>query len=82
MSTRPPKRLKRPLHRMPAFVRDALIQHHLMDAYRRRPPYQRNDYVGWIASAKLEPTREKHLAQMLVELEDGNRYMSMPYRSR
>jgi hypothetical protein len=51
-----------------------------MRAYRRRPPYQQNDYIGWIARAKLRRTQEKRLAQMLDELEGGKRYMKMPYR--
>lgn len=74
--------LKRPRHPMPAFVRDALNERGLMGAYRARPPYQRNDYVGWIARAKREETRQKRLAQMLAELEAGDRYMKMRYRAR
>ena len=48
-----------------------------MDQYRNRPPYQRNDYLGWIISPKLEATRQRHLAQMLAELAIGNVYMTM-----
>jgi uncharacterized protein YdeI (YjbR/CyaY-like superfamily) len=65
---------------MPAFVRKALVQRALMEAYRERPPYQRNDYVGWITRAKREATRQKRLEQMLDELERGNRYMKVAYR--
>jgi uncharacterized protein YdeI (YjbR/CyaY-like superfamily) len=66
---------------MPRFVRDALHKHGLMNAYRRRPPYQQNDYVGWITRAKREETREKRLNQMLRELKEGNRYMKMAYKA-
>jgi len=69
--------LKRPRHPMPAFIREALLRSDLMDTYRRRPPYQQNDYVGWIARAKRPETREKRLAQMLDELAGGDRYMNM-----
>jgi uncharacterized protein YdeI (YjbR/CyaY-like superfamily) len=53
-----------------------------MEAYRNRPPYQRNDYLGWIARAKLEQTRQKRLAQMLRELAGGDRYMNMIYHPK
>jgi uncharacterized protein YdeI (YjbR/CyaY-like superfamily) len=51
----------------------------LMDAYRARPPYQQNDYIGWIQRAKLESTRQKRLNQMLDELERGGVYMKMKW---
>jgi hypothetical protein len=79
MSKRP-SRLTRPRHLMPPFVRRALTVHGLMDAYRERPPYQKNDYLGWIIRAKLEQTRQKRLSQMLDELARGDRYMKMVYR--
>jgi len=79
-ATKKPTTLKRALHPMPEFVRDALIERGLMDTYERRPPYQRNDYVGWISRAKLEATRQKRLEQMLDELEAGDRYMNMAWR--
>jgi len=75
-------RLKRPLHPMPEFVRKALVAQHLMEAYCNRPPYQRNDYLGWISRAKLEATKEKRLAQMLDELARGDRYMKMAWHPR
>lgn len=65
---------------MPGFVRRALVERGLMAAYRDRPPYQQNDYLGWIARAKLKATQEKRLAQMLEELARGDSYMKMPYR--
>lgn len=74
--------LKRPRHPMPPFVRRALLDAGLMEAYRLRPAYQQNDYVGWIRRAKREETRQRRLAQMLDELERGDRYMKMSYRGR
>ena len=74
--------LKRPRYPMPEFVRAALIQRELMDAYRNRPAYQQNDYIGWITRAKRQETIEKRLAQMLDELESGDKYMKMEYRSK
>jgi uncharacterized protein YdeI (YjbR/CyaY-like superfamily) len=67
---------------MPLFVRRALLQRGLMDAYRDRPPYQRNDYIGWITRAKRPATQQKRLEQMLDELERGDLYMKMAYRQR
>ena len=74
--------LTRPRHQMPAFVRDALLERGLMEAYNSRPSYQRNDYVGWITRAKRKETQEKRLAQMLNELEGGDRYMNMAYHPK
>ena len=64
---------------MPAWIRDALREAGLEGAYRERPAYQRNDYVGWITRAKLEPTKQKRLGQMLDELERGGVYMKMEH---
>ena len=72
-------RQKRPRYPMPAFVRDALLQRGLMEAYRSRPAYQQNDYVSWITRAKRKETQEKRVAQMLNELERGDKYMNMAY---
>ena len=65
---------------MPDFVRDALEERGLMEAYRQRPDYQQNDYIGWITRAKRSDTQQKRLAQMLDELEEGDRYMKMAYK--
>jgi uncharacterized protein YdeI (YjbR/CyaY-like superfamily) len=73
-------RLKRPLHEMPADIRQALLARELLGAYDSRPAYQRNDYLGWIMRAKRAETREKRLNQMLEELASGDRYMNMKYR--
>ncbi len=51
-----------------------------MDAYNSRPPYQRNDYIGWIQRAKLEATRQKRLNLMLDELKRGDVYMKMKWK--
>lgn len=75
-------RLKRPKKAMPAFVRNALNDRGLMEAYRTRPTYQRNDYLAWISQAKLQATKAKRLQQMLDELKGGTRYMNMVWRSR
>jgi len=71
--------LARPIHLMPEFVRQALEERRLMDDYRNRPAYQQNDYIGWIKRARRQATREKRLAQMLDELEEGGVYMNMDH---
>lgn len=76
------KNLKRPIVPMPDFVKDALIDQGLMEAYRERPAYQQNDYLSWITRAKRQETVDKRLAQMLEELNNGDKYMNMPYRSK
>ena len=75
-------RLKRPIHPIPNFVYNALLQQRLLEAYQQRPAYQQNDYIGWITRAKQQATREKRLGQMLEELETGDRYMNMAYTAR
>ena len=77
-----PSRLKRELHPLPDFIREALAARKLTAAYDARPPYQRNDYIGWITRAKLPETQQKRLAQMLEELARGDAYMKMPYRAK
>ena len=72
-------RLTREIHPLPAYVEEALKARNLVSAYRRRPAYQKNDYVGWIIRARREETRQKRLAQMLQELERGDKYMKMDY---
>lgn len=82
MTARSRSRVRRPRHPMPAEILEALQRRDLLIAYSRRPPYQQNDYLGWITRAKTPETREKRLAQMLDELAGGDRYMNMPYRAR
>ena len=67
---------------MPDFIREALNGRGLMDAYRSRPPYQQNDYIGWITRAKQETTKQKRLNQMLDELERGAVYMKMKWHPK
>ncbi len=74
-------RMTREINEMPDDIRSALETRQLMPAYRERPPYQQNDYVGWITRSKLPATRAKRLAQMLDELERGGVYMHMKWRS-
>ncbi|QFS83233.1 hypothetical protein FIU97_10380 [Roseivivax sp. THAF40] len=73
--------MKRPAHAMPEFVRRALELEGLKDRYDQRPWYQRNDYIGWINSAKREETKQKRLDQMLRELKAGDVYMKMDWRA-
>jgi hypothetical protein len=72
----------RPRYEMPAFFREALNAGGLMDAYQARPPYQQNDYIGWITRAKLDVTRQRRLNQMLDELEQGGVYMKMKWKPK
>lgn len=74
--------MRRPRHPMPDFVKTALDESGLRARYDERPPYQQNDYVGWISRAKRMETRRRRLEQMLEELEAGDRYMNMPWRGR
>lgn len=73
--------LSRPIQPMPDAVEQALIEHSLLEAYRARPPYQRNDYLGWINRARRPETKERRLQQMLSELEQGDVYMKMDWRA-
>ncbi len=75
-------RLKRKINPMPKEVEERLIRENLMEAYRKRPPYQQNDYLGWILKAKRPETKEKRIAQMLEELRRGDKYMGMDYRAK
>ncbi len=74
--------LKRELHPMPEYVQRALTERSLMERYQQRPPYQRNDYIGWITRGKREDTRLKRLDIMLNELERGEGYMGLPYKAK
>jgi uncharacterized protein YdeI (YjbR/CyaY-like superfamily) len=76
------KTLTREIYPMPDFVERALRSRRLVRAYRARPPYQQNDYIGWINRAKLPGTKQKRLDQMLDELERGEGYMKMAWSPR
>lgn len=78
--TEPVSRLSRPIEPMPPTVEQALVDSGLLSAYRARPPYQRNDYLGWINRAKRLETKQRRLDQMLSELERGDVYMKMDWR--
>jgi len=67
---------------MPEDIKSALTVRRLEEAYRQRPAYQQNDYIGWITRAKREETRQKRLEQMLDELASGDTYMKMAYKAR
>lgn len=72
--------MTRPRHEMPADVRDALDAAGQRQAYDDRPPYQRNDYLGWIGRAKTPETRARRIDVMLDELRRGGVYMGMAHR--
>ena len=72
--------LKRALNPIPDEVLEALLKRRLLGAFEARPPFQRNDYLGWIARARRDETRRKRLEQMLDELEDGDVYMKMRWK--
>jgi hypothetical protein len=73
--------LTRTRHKMPDYIRNALNERKLVDAYHARPDYQQNDYIGslCVIRAKHDETKQKRLAQMLDELEGGNLYMNMSW---
>jgi hypothetical protein len=48
---------------MPEFVKIGLVDRGLLEAYQNRPPYQQNDYVGWINRAQRMETKLKRLDQ-------------------
>ncbi len=73
---------RRPRHPMPDFVQRALTNSHLMPAYEARPPYQQNDYLGWIIRAVREETKRSRLNQMLDELKKGDVYMKMSWKKK
>lgn len=64
---------------MPEAVLAALIDRGVVDDYRARAAYQRNDYLGWIERAKRPVTRSTRIAQMLDELECGGVDMRMEH---
>ncbi len=71
----------RPRNPMPEDITRLLEERGLTRAYDERPPYQRNDYLGWIARSKRAETRARRIAQMLEELAGGERYMKMSWRT-
>lgn len=71
--------MKRPLNPMPDDIAAILDQRGLRAAYDARPPYQRNDWLGWIARARREATRQSRIDRMLAELAAGHGYMGMAW---
>lgn len=53
---------------MPGFVRNALKARGLMAAFRERPAYQQNDYIGWINRARRRETMESGSARCRMSL--------------
>jgi hypothetical protein len=76
----PTSRLQRPLQSMPPDIEALLKQRRLEADYDARPAYQRNDYLGWIARARSQETRQKRIDLMLDELEVGGVYMNMAHK--
>jgi uncharacterized protein YdeI (YjbR/CyaY-like superfamily) len=72
-------RMTRHVHDIPDYVVAALDENGLWEQYRARPPYQQNDYIGWITRARREETRAKRLGVMLEELRAGSGYMGMKW---
>ena len=74
--------MKRPQNPMPDDIAALLADRGLRAAYDARPPYQRNDWLGWIARAKTPPTRQRRLESMLRDLAAGSGYMGMAWTPR
>ncbi len=72
-------RMTRAVHDLPDDIARLLRQSGLWEAYKARPAYQQNDYVGWIGRAKRPETREKRIGIMLSELRAGRGYMGMKW---
>lgn len=72
-------RMTRPVYDIPEDIVDILNENGLWDAYKARPSYQQNDYIGWITRAKRVDTRTKRIEIMLNELRKGSGYMGMKW---
>jgi len=72
-------RMKRDIYPMPTDIEAVLKRRGLAEAYKVRPAYQQNDYIGWIGRAKRPETRQKRIDQMLEELAAGGVYMKMKW---
>jgi hypothetical protein len=64
---------------IPNFIRSALDERGLLDAYNERPVAQQDHYVRRILRAVRGATVQTRLDQMLDELEGGF-YMKKPWR--
>ena len=76
------KTLTRAINPMPPEILAILQERGLLKEYEERPPYQKNDYLGWIFRAKKNETREKRIETMVRELETGDLYMGMSYHRK
>ncbi|MFT4145943.1 MAG: YdeI/OmpD-associated family protein [Mobilitalea sp.] len=75
-------KLKRDIYPIPDDVMQIFNSTGTFSAYKLRPPYQQNDYIGWIGRAKRNETREKRINQMVAELRTGDTYMGMRYNAK
>jgi hypothetical protein len=75
------ERSRRPPHRMPLFMRQAIEEFGLAAAYLARPPHQQNEYISWVTGARKEETRRGRLARVLDELSSGERRTNVASRS-
>jgi len=74
--------MKRKKYSMTDEIKLRLDKNSLMKDYLNRPPYQQNDYIGWIQRSKKPETKEKRLQQMLYELKKGGIYMKMKHQKK
>ena len=72
-------KLKRPRPAMPGFVKEALKKRGLLDAYKKRPVYQQDDYLEWIEDAKIQEMKLERLQQLVDELVKGGIFMGKVY---
>lgn len=54
-------KLHRSVYPLPDDILAELSKRNLLEAYKARPDYQKNDYIGWISRAKRMETREKKI---------------------
>ncbi len=74
--------LKRPVQPMPGDIAALLDASGLRAAYDARPPYQRNDWLAWIARAKQPATRQRRIDSMIADLDRGHGYMGIDWQPR
>ena len=74
-------KLKRPRPAMPGFVKETLKKRGLLEAYKKRPVYQQDDYLEWIEEAKIQEMKLERLQQMLGELEKGGIFMGSEFQA-
>lgn len=53
-----------------------------MQAYMDWPPYQRDNYIGWILWARQVKTQQNRISQMLGELASRGSYTKMKDKAR